>query len=243
MTGEPESLFIFIAMSGRIKLHRKVIDNPISNNIELLWLFSYLLLKANHKEKSFYLWLKKVKVEPWQFISSQVAIASHFKLSRSKVIRHLNTLVDEKIVYIKWYTKYSLFTIVNRQQYQDNEHQTIQQSIQQTDTNNNDKEWEEDKLIYNIQDFVDWRNSIKELKQNWKTVRGLPKTIKVTQKIKDARKKVTKEYTREEIKSATNKYIERIEKTIPNANRDWTHRYSLFEFITRDKWLQNYINS
>ena len=97
--------------------------------------------------------------------------------------------------------------------------------------------------IYNIEDYILSWNSIEELKQNWKNVRGLPKTIKVTDKIKKARDKVTSEYTEQEIKDATNKYIEKIEKTIPNANRDWTHRYTLFEFITRDKWLQNYVNS
>lgn len=98
-------------------------------------------------------------------------------------------------------------------------------------------------ILYTIQDYVASWNSITELKQNWKKVRWLPKTIKITQKIKYARNKVIKEYTEEEIKNATNKYIEKIEKTIPNQNWDWTHRYTLFEFITRDKWLQNYVNS
>ncbi len=230
MTGEPESLFIFIAMSGRIKLHRKVIDNPISNNIELLWLFSYLLLKANHKEKSFYLWLKKVKVEPWQFISSQVEIASHFKLSRSKVIRHLNTLVDEKIVNIKWYTKYSLFTIVNRQQYQDSEHQTIQQSIQQTDTNNNDKEIKENNLLSII--------------ETWNKIKWFKSTRKITDEIKTQRNKVMKKYTIDEFELAVNNYYEDILSRKKTDDPKWydKHRFTFYEFIKQDNWLQKRVN-
>lgn len=149
----------------------------------------------------------------------------------------------ERILKHEWNNKYSLFTIINRNKYQWDETQNETPLERQWYTNNNDKEWKEYKLIYNIQDFVDQRNSIKELRQNWKTVRGLPKTIKITDRLQKARYKVTKEYTEEEIKNATNKYIEKIENTIPNEKRDWTHRYSLFEFITRDKWLQNYVNS
>lgn len=129
-------------MSGRIKLHRKVIDNPISNNIELLWLFSYLLLKANHQQNTFFVWSQKITVVPWQFVWSQMKIADHFWLSRNKIIRYLKVLEDEKIVNIKWYTKYSLFTIVNRQSYQDTEHQIDNKwtsNEHQIDTNKKEK--------------------------------------------------------------------------------------------------------
>lgn len=217
-------------MSGRIKLHRKVIDNPISNNIELLWLFSYLLLKANHKEKSFYLWLKKVNVKPWQFISSQVAIASHFKLSRSKVIRYLNTLVDEKIVDIKWYTKYSLFTIVNRHLYQESEHQTIQQVIQQADTNNNDKEWKE----YNLLSII----------ETWNKIKWFKSTRKITDEIKKQRSKVMKDYTIDEFELAVNSYYEDTLSRKKTNDTNWydKHRFTFYEFIKQDNWLQKWIN-
>lgn len=209
----------------------------------MMGLLSSLLLKTNHKTKTFYLWHSKVTVNPWQFISSMSKLAEEYGIWKTKIYRMISSLEVERILKHEWNNKYSLFTILNRDKYQWNETQDETQGEREWYTNNNDKEWKEDKLIYNIQDFVDWRNSIKELKQNWKIVKWLPKTIKITQKIKDARNKVIKEYTKEEIKNATNKYIEKIEKTIPNQNRDWTHRYTLFEFITRDKWLQNYVNS
>ena len=69
-------------------------------------------------------------------------IADHFWLSRNKIIRYLKVLEDEKIVNIKWYTKYSLFTIVNRQSYQDTEHQIDNKwtsNEHQIDTNKKEK--------------------------------------------------------------------------------------------------------
>jgi len=230
-------------MSWRIKLHRKIQDNPISSSLEIMWLLSSFLLKANHKEKSFYIWLEKITIWPWQFVSSMSKLADEYEVSKTKIYRMVERLKMERILKHEWNNKYSLFTIINRNKYQWDETQNETPLERQWYTNNNDKEWKEYKLIYNIQDFVDQRNSIKELRQNWKTVRGLPKTIKITDRLQKARYKVTKEYTEEEIKNATNKYIEKIENTIPNEKRDWTHRYSLFEFITRDKWLQNYVNS
>jgi len=101
----------------------------------------------------------------------------------------------------------------------------------------------ENNILYKLEDFILSWNSIENIRQNWKIVKWLPRTIKITNKLKSTWDKISKEYTEQEIKDATNKYIEKIEKTIPNANRDWTHRYTLFEFLTREKWLQNYINS
>jgi len=131
---------------------------------------SIILLSSSH---TFYLWHDKIHVNPWQFVSSQVWIANHFWLSRSKVIRYLNILEEEKIVDIKWTSKYSLFTIVNRQLYQDTEHQTDikwTSNEHQTDTNNNDKkkkndkEWEEYKYnnIYIPSEIISFFDKQKE---------------------------------------------------------------------------------
>lgn len=92
-------------------------------------------------------------------------------------------------------------------------------------------------------DYVDKWNWVDELIQNKRKVKWLPKTIKITKQIKKLREEVVKEYTVDEIKQATNKYIAKIEKTVPNENRDWTHRYTLYEFLKRQNWLQKYINS
>lgn len=230
-------------MSWWIKLHRKIQDNPIASNLEMMWLFASLLLKTNHKEKTFYLWHNKVTVKPWQFISSMSKLAEEYDVGKTKIYRMISSLESERILKHEWNNKYSLFTILNRDLYQWSETQNETPAERQWYTNNNDNNDKEYKLIYNIQDYVKWRNSIKQIKQNGKMVKWLPETRKITDKMRVARQKISKEYTEQDIKDATNKYIEKIEKTIPNEKWDGTHRYTLYEFITRDKWLQNYINS
>jgi hypothetical protein len=191
--------------------------------------------------------MQKVTVEPWQFVSSQLKLSVEFGVSRMKIIRMLSVLQDMKIVNTKWYTKYSLFTVVNRKTYQEtnikwtsNEHQA--------NTNNNDKEWEEWKRnsgnvsdwksTIDLEDFVDKWNSIK-LK---KLKKQLPKTIKITEKIKKERARVTKEYTIEEIKLWVNNYCKYL---VSMRSDKWTykdHRFTLYFFLKRDWWLSNFIN-
>ncbi len=132
-----------------VKIYRKLLENPISWNLELLWLVTALLLKANHRSNSFFLWTQKFTVNPWQFISSQVKLSVEFWMNRNKMIRLLKILEDEKIVNIKWYSKYSLFTMVNRGKYQtqwtSNDTASVTSNEQQVNTNKNDKNDKNDK--------------------------------------------------------------------------------------------------
>lgn len=103
---------------GFIKLHRQLLKNPIASNLEVLWLFSALLLRASFVEKEFYLWYKKIKIKPWQFVSSIRKLAEEFDVTRSKIHRTLDVLKAEHILGHEWNTKYSLFTIINWDKYQ-----------------------------------------------------------------------------------------------------------------------------
>ncbi len=138
-----------------IKLHRKILDNPISNNIDLLGFISYILLRANHKANDVYIWNTKVHIEPWQFVWSILWISQHFWKSLWKIQRMLKILEDEWIAISKWYTKYSLFTVLNRHLYQSNDKQIDYQTENKQDTNKNDKN---DKNIY-PPDFEDFRST------------------------------------------------------------------------------------
>jgi len=227
-----------------IKLHRSSEDNVLyfSEPFTKRQARSDLLMTTAFKDWAIVVRWNIIEVKRWQNGYSEDSLASRRKRSRGKVRRFLDYLETiQQIVQHKSKVK-STITIINYDKYQWNDTTDSTTDGQQTDTIKKDKKEKEIKK-YNIEDYILSWNSIEELKQNWKNVRGLPKTIKVTDKIKKARNKVTSEYTEQEIKDATNKYIEKIEKTIPNANRDWSHRYTLFEFITRDKWLQNYVNS
>lgn len=133
-------------MQGRIKLHRKAQSNPISTNLELFGLFSFFLLKANHSAWSFFLWQQKIDLLPWQFIWSMQWIADYFSISKPKAYRLTELLEKSEIVKRKWYSKYTLFTIVNRWSYQWEWNAIVTTSDTQPYTNNNDKnkkEWKE----------------------------------------------------------------------------------------------------
>lgn len=106
-------------MEGWVKLRRKAQNNIISNNLELFGLFSFFLIKANHKWNDIMINMQKVNIQPWQFVWSMQGIADRFGISKAKVYRMVKLLEDEKIVKHKWYSKYSLFTILNRHLYQD----------------------------------------------------------------------------------------------------------------------------
>lgn len=136
-------------MTGRTKLHRKIQDNSISSNLELLGLFSYFLTKANHSYNILYISNTKIEIKPWQFVWSVRWISERFGISIWKTQRLLKILEEEKIVIHKWYTKYSLFTIVNRHRYQSSDTQIDTQidtqTIHRQVTNKNDKNDKNDK--------------------------------------------------------------------------------------------------
>lgn len=131
-------------MDWWIKLHRKILDNPISHSIELFAMMSYMLLKANHTDTTIYLWLNKIDIKAWQFVSSQRKIADHFWLPISKVHRIIKALWDEWILKHEWNTKYTIFTILNWDIYQWDETQVkhkwnTNETKKETNNNNNNK--------------------------------------------------------------------------------------------------------
>ena len=56
---------------GYIKLHRSMLDNPISKKSDYAWLWVILLLKANHKESKFVFNNKIVVLKPGQLLTGR----------------------------------------------------------------------------------------------------------------------------------------------------------------------------
>lgn len=84
-------------MEGWIKLHRKVLDNPIAcKDSDHMAVWSYLLLMATHKEYSTLLDGRSIKLEPGQLITGRKVIADKFKISESKVQRILKLFESEQ---------------------------------------------------------------------------------------------------------------------------------------------------
>lgn len=275
-------------MDWWIKLHRKILDNPVWKDSFLFSLLCYLLLKVNFQEKNtFYIWNEKIILNPWQWILSQKKLSQYFKKSIWTISWKLKILKLENIIEIKTTNKYTLITFINRETYQWDWKQNWKQNEnkmktdwKQIETIKNNKEIKE--YIYNIyttqfenfkknknntnnkqtinnsnssiitknqnlielKEFVEKRNKVNiTSKKKLQPFKNLPKIRKITEQLKKKRIKTRKEYTIEEIKTAVNNYIEDIENRNYDETREYhNHRFTLDEFLSREKWLNKFIN-
>lgn len=106
---------------GWIKLHRKLLSNPImqKNGYGIVWI--YLLLSVSYKTTHFIWNNKKMTLKPGQGIISQKTMAADLKFSRAKIYRILNYLKSETEIETVNMTKYTMITITNWVLYQKSE--------------------------------------------------------------------------------------------------------------------------
>lgn len=221
-----------------IKLHRKLLDNPIATNPLLIWLFCYLLLLVSYKDHIFFLWKIKIEQKRGEAIISKKDIAKWFGISRATLSSYLSILHSEHIIDIKSTNKYTVLTIVNRDKYQTTDIKltsTWHQLEHQPDTINKDKNIKEE-YITELEDVIKQRNWQPEFLK-------LPKTIKTTQAIKDTRCTRRQEYTLEEVKMSINAYLINIKNRVDDGKWFFHHRFTFYDFIKQSNWLQKFINN
>ncbi len=104
--------------NGWIKLHRKLLENPISHKPLWGWLWVVLLLKANHEPVDI-IWNGESKHIPaGSFITGRKVLSKESGLTESTVERILNYLVSAKQIGQQKTNKYRLITIVKWKDYQ-----------------------------------------------------------------------------------------------------------------------------
>lgn len=133
-------------MDGWIKLHRKLIDNPIMQKPELLQLFIYCLLKANHETQRIIFNGQEIEIKSGQFITGRNAMAKDLKQNPKSTYNRLQILKNIEILDIKTNNKFSLVTVRNYELYQSQETKKDSKKDNQRttrgqpeDTNKNDK--------------------------------------------------------------------------------------------------------
>lgn len=129
-----------------IKLYRKLLENPISYNIELLWFLAYLLLEVNHTEQDIYKGNQKIHLMPWERIISQRALWERFSISISKVHRFIKILEEENILEHQWSSSFTIVKLLNWDTYNWIETQTeSKKNTKRTreETKQEWKQWEE----------------------------------------------------------------------------------------------------
>lgn len=143
-------------MEGYIALHRKLLDSEVFASPELLHLFIYCLLKANHKERFVPVnngrSTTPIKVGRGQFITGRKAMAEALGIPPSTARNRLAKLQALEILTQKKDRHYTLVTICNYDTYQDEKNEGGQAKDklrtnkgQAKDTNNNDNNDKNDK--------------------------------------------------------------------------------------------------
>jgi len=206
-------------VEGWISLHRKLLDNPIFCNPDLLRLWIWCLLKATHKKHQQMVGLRVVELDPGQFIFGRKSASKELGYSENKTYRLLKTLEELKNISVNSNNKFSVVTIVNWQFYQSENTDNRQQidnkqttNRQQIDTNNN---------VNNVNKYI-YSDFVKKM---------LP--IYPGKKVKAVRDKklpkILDKYSEDEILRVVNRYASEVagkeQQYILNESTFWTSRY------------------
>lgn len=128
--------------NGWIKLHRKILKSLIFSSEKGLKIWVWCLLKAGHKENTFFLGRQKINIKPGQFIMGSLKAKEELEMAVATIWYWLNILEKEGLAVIKKTNKYSIITIINWSKYQEAENRLNSNDITdgtQIETNNNDK--------------------------------------------------------------------------------------------------------
>lgn len=101
-------------MQGYIKLHRKILDNGVFEDAELLKVFVWCILKANTTSNMVY----GRKVDIGQFITGRITASEELKIRPSTIYKRLQKLKRQGYIDLSSTTKNTLITVVNYKAYQ-----------------------------------------------------------------------------------------------------------------------------
>ena len=146
-------------MEGWIKIHRKILENPIiCKDSDYLAVWIYLLLNATHKEIPALFKGKKIILQKGQLITGRKSMASQLKISESKIFRIINDYKSEQQIEQQTSNKNSLITILNWDKYQQIEQQNEQQMNNKRTTN--EQQMNTNKNVKNDKNVKNGRNNI-----------------------------------------------------------------------------------
>lgn len=144
-------------MSGWIKLHRQIQDNPLyfSEPFTRSSAWIDLILLANHKDAFFYKRGVKIDVKVGQVGYDIESLSKRWQWSRGKVERFIKQLENEQQVVRQKSNVTTLISIVKYKEYQSDSKPNSkpsskangQQTVKQTDTNKNEENENNEKKV------------------------------------------------------------------------------------------------
>jgi len=163
-----------------IKLDRSLLKHRYFDNVNVLKVWLFMLMKASHKPHKHLAGNTTVELEAGSFVFGRIAAARDLKMTEQTVRTIVKLFENDGKITIKTTNKYSIITVVNFTAYQVEKYKTNQQNNQQLTinqpstnqqltTNKNEKnepkpsfsppEWIDEKKW---QDFIDMRIRIKK---------------------------------------------------------------------------------
>lgn len=110
-------------MEGWIKLHRKILDNPIvCKDGDTLAIWTYLLMNATHKEMDVIFKGKRITLKEGELLTGRKSISKKLNISESKVQRILKLFESEHQIEQQTSSCNRLISILNWHKYQSSEH-------------------------------------------------------------------------------------------------------------------------
>jgi len=132
--------------NGWIKLHRKLLENPLVKDSRLLQVAVYCLLRACHKQNRI-LWNgQEIILEPGQLVTGRTRANADLGLKGVMFDRKLKVLQNIGFLNRQMNNRFSIITIINWGKYQTGEEKRTAKRTtdeQQMNTNKNDKKVKE----------------------------------------------------------------------------------------------------
>ncbi|HEY5588562.1 MAG TPA: hypothetical protein VIK86_06370 [Candidatus Paceibacterota bacterium] len=147
-------------MEGWIKVYRKLLDWQWINKPEMVSIFLYCLLKANHKGNYF----ENIEVCRGQFITSPEKISIKLGISYQTVRTCLNKLEKSKEINKQTTNKFTIITICNYESYQSNEQTNNNETNKQL--TNNQQSTNKQLTTNNNDNNINKVNNEKEIRNN-----------------------------------------------------------------------------
>jgi len=101
-------------VQGYIKLHRKILDNGVFADAELLKVFVWCILKANTTPNVIY----GRKVDVGEFITGRISASEELHIKPSTIYKRLQKLKQQGYIGLRSCTKNTLITVINYKSYQ-----------------------------------------------------------------------------------------------------------------------------
>lgn len=157
-------------MAGWVKLHRQFISWEWFDTSDMVKLFIFLLLSANHDSNTW----RGVNIERGQYLTGLNSLSDKTKISIQTLRTCLKRLEKTGEINTQVTNKYRLITVCNYDSYQDNQQATNKQTnkqltINQQATNNKqeEKELKEEKETYIYNQFYDEQLKLSDNNQSY----------------------------------------------------------------------------